>query len=91
MIAFTTGRGSAYGCKPSPSIKLSSNTAIYERMTDDIDIDCGSIMAGKAGVEEKGAEILDYLLAVASGKPSKSEALGYGGSEFVPWQIGAVM
>jgi altronate hydrolase len=91
MIAFTTGRGSAYGCKPSPSIKLASNSAIYERMTDDIDIDCGPIAAGAASVAEKGAEILDTLLAVASGEQSKSEALGYGGAEFVPWQIGAVM
>jgi altronate hydrolase len=91
MIAFTTGRGSAYGCQPSPSIKLSSNTAIYERMKDDIDIDCGGIASGAASIEQKGAEILDYLLAVASGKHSKSEELGYGGMEFVPWQIGAVM
>jgi altronate hydrolase len=91
MIAFTTGRGSAYGCKPSPSIKLSSNTAIYERMKDDIDIDCGPIASGKTTIEQKGGEILDYLLAVASGQQSKSEELGYGGVEFVPWQIGAVM
>jgi altronate hydrolase len=91
MIAFTTGRGSAYGCKPSPSIKLASNSAIYEKMKDDIDIDCGTIASGTATVEDKGAEILDYLLAVASGRPSKSEELGYGGVEFVPWQIGAVM
>jgi len=91
MIAFTTGRGSAYGCKPSPSIKLSSNSAIFERMKEDIDIDCGQIASGAATVEEKGAEILDLLLAVASGTKSKSEDLGYGGAEFVPWQIGAVM
>ena len=91
MIAFTTGRGSAYGCKPSPSIKLSSNSEIYERLKDDIDIDCGSIARGGATVEQKGAEILDYLLAVASGQRSKSEELGYGGAEFVPWQVGAVM
>ncbi len=91
MIAFTTGRGSAYGCKPSPSIKLSSNTDIYNRMKDDIDIDCGSIATGDATIEEKGKEILDLLLAVASGKKSKSEELGYGGLEFVPWQVGAVM
>jgi altronate hydrolase len=91
MIAFTTGRGSAYGCKPSPSIKLSSNSEIYARMRDDIDVDCGPIATGEASVEEKGAEILDRLLDVASGKKSKSEELGYGGAEFVPWQIGAVM
>ena len=91
LIAFTTGRGSAFGCKPSPSIKLSSNSEIYQRMREDIDIDCGSIVTGAATVEQKGAEILDYLLEVASGRQSKSEALGYGGAEFVPWQIGAVM
>jgi altronate hydrolase len=91
MIAFTTGRGSAYGCKPSPSIKLSSNTNIYARMKDDIDLDCGGIASGQTSVEEKGGEIVDCLLAVASGEKSKSEALGYGGVEFVPWQIGAVM
>jgi arabinonate dehydratase len=91
MIAFTTGRGSAFGCKPSPSIKLSSNTAIYNKMKDDIDIDCGTIATGVASIEDKGAEILDYLVKVASGAQSKSEELGYGGMEFVPWQIGAVM
>ncbi|HEY2708105.1 MAG TPA: altronate dehydratase family protein [Caulobacteraceae bacterium] len=91
MIAFTTGRGSAFGCKPSPSIKLSSNTEIYRRMTDDIDIDCGPIATGEATIEAKGGEILDYLLEVASGRRTKSEELGYGGAEFVPWQIGAVM
>jgi len=91
LIAFTTGRGSAFGCKPSPSIKLSSNSEIYRRMRDDIDIDCGPIATGEASIEEKGEEILDYLLAVASGRKSKSEDLGYGGAEFVPWQIGAVM
>ena len=72
MIAFTTGRGSAYGCKPSPSIKLSSNSEIYARMKDDIDIDCGTIANGLATVEEKGGEILDYLLKVASGERSKT-------------------
>jgi altronate hydrolase len=91
MIAFTTGRGSAYGCKPSPSIKLATNSEIYRKMPDDMDIDCGTIATGKSTVEEKGEEILDYLLEVASGKKSKSEELGYGDMEFVPWHIGAVM
>ncbi|MFL5296895.1 MAG: UxaA family hydrolase [Phenylobacterium sp.] len=91
MIAFTTGRGSAYGCKPSPSIKLSSNSDLYRRMEEDIDIDCGAIASGEATIEGKGEEILDYLLAVASGRKTKSEQLGYGGQEFVPWQLGAVM
>ncbi len=91
MIAFTTGRGSAYGCKPSPSIKLATNTAIYKKMPDDMDLNCGTIVTGDSTVAEKGAEILDYMLDVASGKKSKSEELGYGDMEFVPWHIGAVM
>ncbi len=91
LIAFTTGRGSAFGCKPSPSIKLSSNTEIYRRMKDDIDLDCGPIAEGGATVAQKGAEILDYLLEVASGLHTKSEELGYGGAEFVPWMLGATM
>jgi altronate hydrolase len=91
LIAFTTGRGSAFGCKPSPSIKLSSNSDIYARMKEDIDIDCGGIATGAATVAEKGAEILDCLIDVASGRQSKSEELGYGGCEFVPWQLGATM
>ncbi|MCC6917906.1 MAG: altronate dehydratase [Alphaproteobacteria bacterium] len=90
MIVFTTGRGSAFGFKPSPSIKLSSNTEIYRRMTDDIDIDCGTISAGSS-VDEKGQEILDYVLEIASGRRTKSEELGYGGAEFVPWLLGATM
>jgi len=91
LIAFTTGRGSAFGCKPVPSIKIATNSTVYQRMTGDMDLDCGTIATGEATVEEKGAEILDYLLEVASGRKSKSEELGYGGLEFVPWQIGAVM
>jgi len=91
LIAFTTGRGSAFGFKPSPSIKLSSNTEIYRRMNEDIDLDCGAIADGGATVAQKGEEILDYLLDVASGRRSKSELLGYGGNEFVPWLIGATM
>ncbi len=91
MIAFTTGRGSAFGFKPSPSIKLSSNTELYRRMHDDIDLDCGTIALGEETVREKGKEILDYLLAVASGEQSKSEKFGYGGAEFVPWLLGATL
>lgn len=91
LIAFTTGRGSAFGCKPSPSIKLSSNTDVYRRMTEDIDLDCGAIATGEATVPDKGAEVFDLLLRVASGEQTKSEQLGYGGAEFVPWQLGAVL
>jgi altronate hydrolase len=90
LIAFTTGRGSAFGAKPAPSIKLATNSDIYRRMIDDMDIDCGDILAG-IPIEEKGREIFDKILKVASGERSKSEELGYGDLEFVPWQIGAVM
>ncbi len=90
IVCFTTGRGSAYGCKPAPSIKLATNTPMYERMREDMDINCGDILDG-VSLQEKGEEIFREILAVASGKRSKSEDLGYGDSEFVPWQIGAVM
>jgi altronate hydrolase len=91
LIAFTTGRGSAFGAKPAPSIKLATNSAIYRRMQDDMDIDCGTILDGSETIEEKGRQIFDLLLRTASGEPSKSEALGYGDEEFAPWIIGATM
>jgi altronate hydrolase len=91
VLCFTTGRGSAYGCKPVPSIKLATNSDLYARMTDDMDINCGDIVEGEATMEEKGREIFETVLRVASGEKSKSEALGYGDNEFVPWQVGAVM
>lgn len=90
ILAFTTGRGSAYGCKPTPSVKLATNTPIYEKMIDDMDINCGDVLDG-VSLEQKGREIFDKLLQVASGERSKSEQLGYGDAEFVPWQIGATM
>ena len=90
MLAFTTGRGSAYGCKPTPSIKLATNSDIYRRMIDDMDINCGDIVDG-VPLQQKGQEIFDKVLAVASGEKSKSEELGYGDAEYVPWQIGATM
>src|SRR3954462_6175080 len=90
VIAFTTGRGSAFGAKPAPSIKLATNSDIFSRMRDDMDIDCGDILEG-VPVEAKGQEIFDTILRVASGARTKSEELGYGDTEFVPWQIGAVM
>ena len=90
ILAFTTGRGSAYGCKPTPSIKLATNSDTYRRMIDDMDINCGDILDGVA-IEDKGQEIFEKLLAVASGEHSKSEELGYGDAEFVPWQVGATM
>src|SRR5688572_10786889 len=90
LLCFTTGRGSAYGCKPTPSIKLATNSDMYHRMTDDMDINCGDILDG-VSIEAKGKEIFDLMLRVASGERTKSETLGYGDNEFVPWQIGAVM
>jgi altronate hydrolase len=90
ILCFTTGRGSAYGCKPTPSIKLATNTAVYERMTDDMDINCGDVLDG-VSIQDKGAEIFQHILKIASGERSKSEKLGYGDAEFVPWQIGATM
>lgn len=90
LIAFTTGRGSVSGYKPTPCIKISSNSDLYARMGDDMDINCGDIAEG-ATLASKGEEIFESLIAVASGRHSKSEALGFGGVEFVPWQIGAVL
>jgi altronate hydrolase len=90
VMCFTTGRGSAFGCKPTPSIKLATTTDIYTRMTDDMDINCGDILDG-VPVAAKGEEIFQRVLEVASGARTKSEGLGYGDLEFVPWQIGAVM
>jgi altronate hydrolase len=90
ILAFTTGRGSAYGCKPTPSMKLATNSDIYRRMIDDMDINCGDIVDG-VPIAQKGQEIFDTLLRVASGERTKSEQLGYGDAEYVPWQIGATM
>lgn len=90
MIVFTTGRGSVSGYKPSPCIKLATNNEMYARMAEDMDINCGDIIDG-VSIETKGAEILDKIIAVASGQRTLSEELGFGGAEFVPWQIGAVM
>jgi altronate hydrolase len=90
VLCFTTGRGSAYGCKPTPSIKLATNSRMFRHMADDMDIDCGDIVEG-VPVARKGAEIFDMVLKVASGMRTKSEALGYGDAEFVPWTVGATM
>ncbi|MFM0515220.1 UxaA family hydrolase [Paraburkholderia sp. RL17-373-BIF-A] len=91
LVVFTTGRGSCFGAKPAPSIKVATNTSMYKRMVDDMDINCGEIMDGTATVEQKGQEIFRMIIEVASGKESKSEALGVGNEEFVPWMIGAQM
>jgi altronate hydrolase len=91
LICFTTGRGSCFGFKPVPSIKLATNTEMYRRMEEDMDINCGVILDGEASIEQMGQKIFDLVLEVASGRRSKSEELGLGNHEFTPWQIGAVM
>ncbi|MDO8388617.1 MAG: altronate dehydratase family protein [Polaromonas sp.] len=91
LICFTTGRGSAYGCAPSPSLKLATNSALWRKQEEDMDINCGEIIDGASTVAEMGQRIFELVLATASGEKSKSEAHGYGQNEFVPWQVGAVM
>jgi altronate hydrolase len=91
LIVFTTGRGSAYGCAPAPSLKLATNTALWMRQEEDIDLNCGEIVDGAATVSELGERLFRLMLDTASGARSKSEIHGYGQSEFVPWYVGAVM
>lgn len=91
LVAFTTGRGSAFGAKPSPSMKIATNSEIYARMREDMDVNAGRILSEGASVEEVGREIYQMWLRIASGEKTKSEAQGLGDFEFVPWQIGAVM
>jgi altronate hydrolase len=89
LVCFTTGRGSCFGCRPVPTMKLATNTEMYERMRDDMDIDCGVILDGKATIDSMGAEIYRAMLRVASGEPTRSEELGYGEDEFAPWHTSA--
>ena len=91
LIVFTTGRGSVSGYKPTPCIKLATNSEMYARMADDMDINCGDIISDGVSLQTKAQEIFESFIDVASGKQTKSEELGFGGSEFVPWIIGAVM
>ncbi|MEM1073996.1 MAG: altronate dehydratase family protein [Pseudomonadota bacterium] len=91
LVCFTTGRGSAFGSKPAPTIKVATNTTMAERMNEDMDINAGTILSAGVSVEDKGREIYQTFLRVASGEATKSEAQGLGDYEFVPWQIGAVM
>ncbi|MEM6381952.1 MAG: altronate dehydratase family protein [Pseudomonadota bacterium] len=91
IVCFTTGRGSAFGSKPSPTIKIATNSEMARKMSEDMDIDAGQILSAGKSVEEMGREIYTHILKTASGKPTKSEAQGLGDYEFVPWQIGAVM
>jgi altronate hydrolase len=90
VVCFTTGRGSVLGCRPTPSIKLATNTQMYERMAEDMDLNCGRIVDGTAQLTAVGDEIFERILAVASGQPTVSEQLDLGQEEFVPWQLGTV-
>lgn len=91
VVCFTTGRGSVYGCKPAPSLKLCTNTETYDHMADDMDVNCGVIADGTASVEDVGRQVFELILATASGRRTKSEEWGFGSEEFTPWQLGAVM
>jgi len=87
LICFTTGRGSCFGCRPVPSLKLATNTPLYRRMTEDMDINCGEILDGTADLATMGERIFGAMLAAASGRPTQSEQLGYGEDEFAPWHL----
>jgi len=91
LVCFTTGRGSVFGCKPSPSIKLATNTPMFRRMEDDMDVNCGTILDGEETVQQCGQRIFELMLRTASGEPTKSESFDFGGAEFAPWVIGATM
>lgn len=88
LICFTTGRGSMFGSKPAPTVKLASNTPMFTRLVDDMDINCGLVIDGELSIEQMGQRIFEHLLRTASGEKSKSELLGLGDHEFVPWHIG---
>ncbi|MBV9784925.1 MAG: altronate dehydratase [Acidisphaera sp.] len=91
LVCFTTGRGSVFGCKPAPSIKLATNTPMFTRMEEDMDVNCGTVLDGGESVQECGARIFDLMLRVASGERTKSEQFDFGAAEFAPWVIGATM
>jgi altronate hydrolase len=91
VVCFTTGRGTVVGCKPVPMLKLASNTPMYVRMVDDMDVNCGRIADGDATVEEVGEIIFRRILETASGARTRSEALGFGALEFAPWHVGSVL
>ena len=90
LICFTTGRGSMFGSKPAPTLKLASNTPMYTRLEEDMDINCGLVIDGVLTIEQMGQQIFEHLLRSASGETTKSELLGLGDHEFVPWHLGIV-
>jgi altronate hydrolase len=91
LVCFTTGRGSVFGAKPAPSIKLATNSAMYERMSEDMDVNCGTVLTGEESVEACGARIFELMLRVAGGERTRSESFDFGSAEFAPWVIGATM
>src|SRR4051812_9068268 len=91
MICFTTGRGSAYGCKPAPSLKLATNTPLFVHQEEDMDFNCGTVIDGTETIQQAGARFFQLILDTASGKKTKSEEFGYGEDEFAPWTLGATM
>ncbi|MBV9118062.1 MAG: altronate dehydratase [Acetobacteraceae bacterium] len=91
LVCFTTGRGSVFGCKPAPSIKLATNTPMFRRLEEDMDVNCGTILDGDETVQACGARIFELMLRVASGERTKGELFDFGAAEFAPWVIGATM
>ena len=91
VVCFTTGRGSVYGCKPVPSLKLATNSALWRRMHEDMDVNCGTIVDGEETVAQAGERIFRLILETASGRRTKSEQLGFGEDEFAPWMLGATL
>jgi altronate hydrolase len=91
VVCFTTGRGSVFGCKPAPSIKLATNTPMFKHIEDDMDVNCGTILDGDETVQQAGERIFDLILRVASGERTKSEQFDFGAAEFAPWVLGATM
>ncbi|HEY4171993.1 MAG TPA: altronate dehydratase family protein [Rhodopila sp.] len=91
LVCFTTGRGSVFGCKPAPSIKLATNTPMFKHIEDDMDVNCGTILDGDETVQQAGQRIFDLILRVASGEQTKSEQFDFGAAEFAPWVLGATM
>jgi len=90
LVLFTTGRGSAFGFKPAPSVKISTTTRLFEHMLDDMDFNAGRVLEG-APIDQAGDDLFALVLAVASGQPSKSEAQGVGEAEFAPWHLGSLL
>ena len=91
VAVFTTGRGSAYGCKPTPCLKVASNTLLYRHQEEDMDLNAGTILDGTGTVESVGREIFERVLSMASGERTKSELSGLGDEEFAPWILGPTL